>query len=102
MLLLAVVIVFGRCVMHFRVFRVRPRMPLVVAFLLVALFIWVAENLATWSNAWAYPNQLDGWELVSITKLVSWFLLMIISVVLVAWVYPPRPLDSAPVRTRSD
>lgn len=43
---------------------------------------------------------MDGWELVSITKLVSWFLLMIISVVLVAWVYPPRPLDHATARTR--
>jgi uncharacterized membrane protein YoaT (DUF817 family) len=99
-LLMAVMVVFGRCVMHFRIFRLRPRMPLVAAFLLVALFIWIAENLATWSDAWVYPNQMDGWELVSITKLVSWFLLMIISVVLVAWVYPPRPLDHATTRTR--
>jgi uncharacterized membrane protein YoaT (DUF817 family) len=94
-LLAAVMLVFGPCVMHFRVFRQRPRMPLVAAFALVALFIWIAENLATWSNAWAYPNQLDGWQLVSISKLVSWFLLMIISVVLVAWVYPPRPPERA-------
>lgn len=92
-LLLAVVIVFGRCVMHFRIFRARPRMPLLVAFTLVALFIWIAENIATWSRAWSYPNQMDGWQLVSIEKLVSWLLLMIISVVLVAWVYPPRGLD---------
>jgi hypothetical protein len=27
-------------------------------------------------------------------KLISWFLLMIISVVLVAWVYKPRPPDA--------
>jgi hypothetical protein len=32
---------------------------------------------------------------------VSWFLLMIISVVLVAWVYPPRPLDPVPAKTLS-
>lgn len=92
-LLLGVVIVFGRTTMHYRVFRRRFRMPQLVSFLLVALFIWIAENIATWSNAWIYPNQEDGWQLVSISKLVSWFLLMIISVVLVAWVYPPRPLD---------
>jgi len=49
------------------------------------------HNIGTWAGAWAYPDQLDGWQPVSITKLVSWFLLMIISVVLVAWVYPPRP-----------
>lgn len=94
---IAVILLFGASVMHFRVFRLRLRMPLVVAFLLVALFIWIAENLATWSNAWAYPNQADGWQPVSITKLVSWFLLMIISVVLVTWVYKPRPLEAGGV-----
>ena len=95
-LLLGVLLVFGPCMMHFRIFRARLRMPLVVAFTLVAVFIWVAENVATWSRAWSYPNQEDGWELVSIAKLGSWLLLMIISVVLVAWVYPPRRLDAEP------
>ena len=98
-LLLGVLLVFGPCMMHFRIFRVRLRMPLVVAFTLVAVFIWVAENVATWSRAWSYPNQEDGWELVSIAKLGSWLLLMIISVVLVAWVYPPRRLDADPRRS---
>ncbi|MCQ6272934.1 DUF817 domain-containing protein [Pseudarthrobacter sp. R1] len=90
-LLAAVAAVFGRCVMHFRVFRKHHRMPLVIAFLLVALFIWIAENIATWSGAWLYPSQLDGWQPVGLEKLVAWFLLMIISVVLVAWVYKPEP-----------
>lgn len=93
-LLAAVVIIFGRCVMHFRVFRKHYRMPLVIAFLLVALFIWIAENIATWSGAWLYPSQVDGWHPVPLDKLVSWFLLMIISVVLVAWVYKPQRPDS--------
>ena len=90
-LLAAVVVVWWPTVMHFRVWRRRPRMPLLVAFGLVALFIWLAENIATWAGAWFYPEQLDGWQLVSPSKLVSWFLLMIISVVLVTLVYPPRP-----------
>lgn len=90
----AVVVVFARCVMHFRIFRRRLRMPLLAAFGLVAVFIWLAENIATWSHAWSYPNQTAGWHLVSPSKLGSWFLLMIISVVLVAWVYPPRPRDA--------
>jgi uncharacterized membrane protein YoaT (DUF817 family) len=99
LLLAAVLMVFGRCWMSFRVFRLTLRMPLVVAFLLVALFIWFAENIATWSNAWAYPDQLGGWQLVGIGKLGSWFLLMIISVVLVAWVYPPQPPDEGGAMT---
>ena len=99
-LLLALVVgVFGLCTMHVRVFRARVRMPLLLAFGLVAVFIWIAENVATWSNAWIYPNQENGWELVSPAKLVSWFLLMIISVVLVAWIYPPKAPDPKPVAT---
>ncbi len=90
-LLAAVVAVYGRTVMHFRVHAAHLRMPILVAFTLVATFIWVAENVATFAGAWLYPSQVDGWHVVDGTKLVAWFLLMIISVVLVAWVYPPRP-----------
>ena len=92
-LLAAIVVVYGRTMMQFTVFRSRFRMPLPLAFLLVAVFIWLAENIATWSNAWSYPDQLEGWHPVSVGKLGAWFLLMMISVVLVAWVYPPRPPD---------
>ncbi|NUO57990.1 MAG: DUF817 domain-containing protein [Hamadaea sp.] len=96
-----VAVVFGRCVMYFRIFRRRLRMPLLLGFGLVAVFIWLAENIATWSRAWSYPSQTAGWHLVSPSKLGSWFLLMIISVVMVAWVYPPRPPDVAePVADR--
>jgi uncharacterized membrane protein YoaT (DUF817 family) len=101
-LLAAVVLVYGRCVMHFRVFRRRFKMPILVSFLLVALFIWFAENIGTWSRAWLYPNQLNGWQAVSIDKLLAWFLLMIISVVLVAWVYKPEPLDAADATQTAD
>jgi uncharacterized membrane protein YoaT (DUF817 family) len=99
-LLAAVVLIYGRCVMHFRVFRREFRMPLVVSFLLVALFIWLAENIATWSGAWLYPSQVDGWHPVGVEKLVAWFLLMIISVVLVAWVYKPQPPEADSGRRR--
>jgi uncharacterized membrane protein YoaT (DUF817 family) len=92
-LLTAVAVIYARTVMHFRFFRKTFRMPLLLAFTLVAFFIWLAENIATWAGAWAYPDQVDGWQLVSASKLVSWFLLMIISVVLVTWVYPPREPD---------
>ena len=93
-LLAAVVLLWGACIQHVRVFRRSFRMPVLLGFLLVATFIWVAENLATWSNAWLYPDQLDGWQPVSVAKLVSWLLLMIISVVLVTWVYPPQRPDT--------
>ncbi|MBB6011713.1 uncharacterized membrane protein YoaT (DUF817 family) [Aquamicrobium lusatiense] len=82
---------YWRTTMHYRVFRFRHKMPLLVAFLLTALFIWIAENIGTWSRAWLYPNQHDAWVPVSLGKLGSWYLLMIISVVLVTLVHRPRP-----------
>jgi len=90
-LVAATVLLWAPTVMHARI-RVRVlRLPLLAVFAGVALFIWLAENIATWAGAWAYPDQTAGWEPVSGSKIVSWFLLMIISVVLVAWVYPPEP-----------
>ena len=86
----AVVALWGPTIMHARFWRRRVRLPLIVIFLGAAGFIWIAENIATGAGAWLYPNQLDGWQMVSISKLSSWFLLMIISVVLVTLVYPPR------------
>jgi hypothetical protein len=53
---------------HYRVFRFRHRMPLLLGFLLVALFIWLAENIGTWSRAWIYPGQANGWTPVSISE----------------------------------
>jgi len=94
LLFAAIVLLYGRSFMHYRVFRFRHAMPMLLAFLLVALFIWIAENIGTWSRAWIYPNQADGWALVSWSKLGSWYLLMLISVVLVTLVHPPRRHDS--------
>jgi uncharacterized membrane protein YoaT (DUF817 family) len=88
-------LMFLRTQVHYRVFRFRLRMPLLVGFLLVALFIWFAENIGTWSRAWLYPGQEDGWTPVSIQKLGAWYLLMIISFVLVTVVHRPRSLDDA-------
>jgi uncharacterized membrane protein YoaT (DUF817 family) len=86
-------LLFGRTTMHYRVFRFRLPMPLLLAFVLVALFIWFGENIGTWSHAWVYPAQRSGWAPVSFEKLGSWFLLMIISVVLVTVIHRPRPPD---------
>jgi len=62
-------------------------MPLLLGWLLIALFIWLAENIATFARAWTYPSQRDGWTMVSPAKLGAWYLLMYISFVLVAGVH---------------
>jgi uncharacterized membrane protein YoaT (DUF817 family) len=91
LLVAAAVIVYFRCRMHFSVHRTIKTMPVLLAFVLVAFFIWLAENIGTAAGAWLYPSQDDGWHMVPVTKLVAWFLLMMISVVLVTFVYRPKP-----------
>jgi uncharacterized membrane protein YoaT (DUF817 family) len=89
----AIVVLYWPTALEARVFRARLRLSVLVAFVLVALFIWIAENVATAGQAWVYPDQADGWTPVSLAKLGSWILLMMISVVLVTWVYPPELPD---------
>ncbi|WP_112663140.1 DUF817 domain-containing protein [Microvirga flavescens] len=88
-----VALLFGRTTIYFKVWRVHRRMPLLLGFFLVTLFIWFAENIGTFTGAWLYPNQLKGWSMVSLAKLGSWFLLMIISYVLVSVVNRPKNMD---------
>ena len=87
----ATFVLFGRGWFYFTPDRTRRRMPFLLGFFLVAVFIWLAENLGTLSRAWIYPSQEDGWDMVSFAKLGSWFLLMMISVVLVSLVHRPEP-----------
>lgn len=89
-LFLATAGLFGTGWFYFTADRARRRMPLLLGFFLVALFIWLAENLATFGRAWAYPGQEAAWRMVGLEKLGSWFLLMIISVVLVSLVHRPE------------
>ena len=75
----ATVLVFGRTFVHYKVWHEYRAMPLLLGFVLVALFIFLAENIGTASRVWIYPNQAAGWSPVSPAKLGSWFLLMIVS-----------------------
>jgi uncharacterized membrane protein YoaT (DUF817 family) len=83
-LFLASMLIYGPCMLFYRPDEKERPMPLVIGLVLVALFIWFAENLGTFARAWVYPSQHDGWHMVSIEKLGAWYLLMIISFVLVA------------------
>lgn len=86
----ALALLFARTRVWFRVWRQDRWMPLLLGWLLVALFIWFAENIGTFSNAWLYPSQKHGWAMVSPAKLGAWYLLMYISFVLVAAVHRPQ------------
>lgn len=79
-----VFIVFWKTWIIYRVRTETYRMPLTLAFIIVGFFIWTAENIATFFDGWKYPDQQETWQFVSFSKISSWFLLVIISVIIVA------------------
>lgn len=51
------------------------RMPLLLAFVLIGFFIWLAENFGTFFGVWQYPHQLGAWSAVHLNKWSAWAML---------------------------
>lgn len=62
----------------------RRTMPITLSFLFITFFIWIAENICTYLGAWQYTDQAAGWKIVPSWIIGSWFLLVIVSFILVA------------------
>lgn len=89
-LLATVLLLFGRTVVHYRLITRAHRMPLVIGFGLVSSVIWLAENAATYTQVWLYPSQASEWHAVGIDKWGSWFLLMIVSFIMIDLLHAVR------------
>lgn len=76
-------LVFWKTTVVFTTNNVERKMPLVLSFLLIGFFIWIGENMATYLGAWKYATQHEGWRMVSVGKISSWFLLVVLSIVIV-------------------
>ena len=85
-------LLFALATVHFKVWRVHRSMPLLLGLVLVSLFVWLSENVGTFTRVWLYPQQAHGWTMVSPAKLGSWFLLLIISYTLVSLIIRPREM----------
>lgn len=85
LLIPAVFIFFARTSILFTPYRMRLSMPLALGFCLTAFFIWIAENISTFYGAWKYPSQIHAWDVVATNKITSWFLLVIICFIIVAY-----------------
>jgi uncharacterized membrane protein YoaT (DUF817 family) len=90
----AYILIFWKCIIHFRVDKAYRLMPYVLASTLTALFLWIAENIGTVTHTWAYPGQHQTWHMVSLHKMGAWLLLLIISFVSVSLVIKPKPPDA--------
>jgi uncharacterized membrane protein YoaT (DUF817 family) len=86
----AAALLFGRTTIYYRAWHRDRSMPLLLGLFLVSLFIWLSENVGTFTRTWLYPSQQHGWAMVSFGKLGSWFLLLIISYTLVSLINAPR------------
>jgi uncharacterized membrane protein YoaT (DUF817 family) len=59
-------------------------MPLLLSFVLIGFFIWLAENVSTFFSIWRYPDQLGAWTTVHWSKWSSWSLLVVMTFTIVA------------------
>jgi len=75
---------YARTTVVFRPYDRERRMPMLLAFVLIGFFIWLAENVSTFFGIWRYPNQIGAWATVSVGKWSSWSLLVIMTVSIVA------------------
>ena len=75
---------YARSTVIFRPLDRDRRMPLLLGFVLIGFFIWLAENISTFFGVWRYPNQLGAWSAVHVGKWSSWSLLVIMTFTIVA------------------
>lgn len=95
-LMAATVILFARTRVWFTV-QDRPLwMPLPLAAFLTSIFLWIAENVGTNTGTWLYAGQ-DSFDMVSLAKMGSWYLLLYVSFVTVTLVLrdalEPDPME---------
>jgi uncharacterized membrane protein YoaT (DUF817 family) len=92
----ATVLLFWRTRIWFYVGKTPRWMPLPVAAFLSAFFVWIAENIGTFTKTWAYPGQHhQAW--VSFGKFGSWYLLLFVSFVMVTLVFRAA-ISAKPIR----
>lgn len=84
-LMVATLILFARTRVWFHVGHHPRWMPLPLAAFLTAIFLWIAENVGTNTGTWLYAGQTE-FDMVSLAKMGSWYLLLYVSFVTVTLV----------------
>ena len=87
------ILVLWRTRISFRLPSGQRQIPVVVGLAAVGFAIWIAENIGTRCGAWRYPYQEHAWRCVDLGKISSWFLLVMITFLIVAELkrFPTRP-----------
>ena len=77
------IFIFWKTKIYFNLTNYRIRLPLLPVLAILAFIIWIAENISTFYQIWLYPTQVEQWHMVGWAKLGSWYLLLLLSLVLV-------------------
>ncbi|WP_347453787.1 DUF817 family protein [Acinetobacter thermotolerans] len=77
------VIIFWNTRIRFQLNQHTFQLPMLPVLALLAFIIWIAENISTFYQIWLYPSQVEKWHMVGWAKLGSWYLLLLLSLVLV-------------------
>ena len=75
---------YARTTVIYRPYDRDRMMPLLLSFVLIGFFIWLAENVSTFFSIWRYPDQLGAWTQVHWSKWSSWSLLVVMTFTIVA------------------
>ena len=70
---------YARATVIYRPYDRDRKMPLLLSFILIGFFVWLAENISTFFCICKYPNQFGAWSVVHIGKWSSWSLLVIMT-----------------------
>ena len=74
---------FWKTKIKFQLQQHQFQLPMLPILILLAFIIWIAENISTFYKIWLYTSQVDAWHMVGWGKLGSWYLLLLLSLVLV-------------------
>ena len=87
------VFIFWKTKVYFQLQQHTFKLPMLLILLCLAFVIWIAENISTFYQIWLYPSQVDALHMVGWGKLGSWYLLLLLSLVLVLKILGDRKLD---------
>lgn len=96
LLFAATFLIYGKTIIHFRPMQRIFKMPLIIAALLSSFFLWLAENIGTFTKTWIYPSTANEWHLVSLQKMGAWYLLLFISFTSVMVILKPNKYEKTP------
>jgi uncharacterized membrane protein YoaT (DUF817 family) len=87
------VIIFCKTRISFQLQQHQLQLPMLPVLIVLAFIIWIAENISTFYRIWLYPSQVDAWHMVGWGKMGSWYLLLLLSLVLVLKILGNRSKD---------